>query len=336
MRRLEGLLAYLRHGSLRTGRADIASDVLVLSPSLNASVDYIVRPYLSKQGLSSTVINARTSDPCSVRAGRCTAVVIVRYLFKQWLPWLREHANAGGHIIYFMDDDLMDEQALKHLPTDYARSIRKFSIRQRSTIEALCREYWVASPFLVQKYRDWNPKLIAATTTDELLRNAPGVSICYHGTSSHQAELDWLVPVVKGTLETMPTTHFEVFGDHRTNRTYRELPRVSIIHPMSWPNYVSYTSAMRRDIALAPLLPMPFNAARGITKFLDFARMRAVGVYSNVEPYRDFVNHGIDGLLVENDHHAWLEALAWLVENPERRQSMAAAAMARAEKLACC
>lgn len=330
---LNRLLAGLRQSepALATACDD---DVIVLTPSSNASVDYIVRPYLGRQGLSACFVNARSSVPQSILPGRARTVVIVRFLFSRWLPWLRAFRAAGGRIVYFMDDDLMDPDALRGLPKEYAKSIRESGINQRATLEKFCHAFWVASPYLAEKYRCWNPEMIEAATSMELLRNRSGTSICYHGTGSHQAELDWLLPVMTETLENAPEVRFEVFGDHRINRAYRDLPGVMVLHPMSWPNYVAYTSSVTRHIALAPLLPTPFNAARGVTKFFDFARMGAVGIYSDVEPYRNFVRHGIDGLLVETEPQAWSKAISWLVENPKRREAIAAAAALRARELA--
>lgn len=312
---------------------ECTDDSIVLTPSANASVDYLVLPHLDKIGLSACVVNARTNDPRSILPGNARTVVIVRFLFKNWLPWLESFRANGGRIVYFMDDDLMDSDAVHGLPKDYVKAIRQFSLSQRAIIERLCHDYWVGSPHLARKYECWKPTTLQAATSTGLLRDSPGISICYHGTASHQAELSWLLPVLRAVLEGNPSANFEVFGDYRINRAYRDLPRVAVLHPMSWPNYVSYTTTVTRNIALAPLLPTPFNAARGITKFFDFARMGAVGIYSKVEPYQDFVRHGVDGMLVENESEAWSEAISWLVKNTVQRETMAAAARSRAKEL---
>ena len=81
---------------------------------------------------------------------------------------------------------------------------------------------------------------------------------------------------------------------------------------------------------LAPLLPGAFNAARGPTKFFDFARMGAVGIYSDVAPYRGFIRPEVDGILLPNEPAVWVKAIAGLVADPERRVRMATAARERA------
>jgi hypothetical protein len=245
----------------------------------------------------------------------------------------RFHAN-GGKLIYFMDDDLMDPAALVGLPPAYAKKIRKLTINQRSTLESLCSEFWVSSSYLAEKYREWSPKLLAPRPAMANLLQVSGTAVCYHGTASHQAELNWLAPIITAVQAAKPDTQFEVFGDHSVNKLYRDIPRVSILHPMSWSNYLSYTASVRRDIALAPLLPNPFNAARGPTKFFDFARMGAVGIYTDVEPYRGFVRDGEDGLLLPNDPALWERTIVELVEDEPRRRRMAEAARQRALEMA--
>ncbi len=143
-----------------------------------------------------------------------------------------------------------------------------------------------------------------------------------------------MLPVVREVLERAPESMFEIFGTAPVNRLYRGMPRVAVLHPMSWANYLAYSSAAPLDIGLAPLLPGGFNAARGHTKFFDFVRCGAVGIYSNVEPYASFVRDGVDGLLLPNEPAVWRDAILHLVRDDDRRRGMATAARERAWALA--
>lgn len=42
-------------------------------------------------------------------------------------------------------------------------------------------------------------------------------------------------------LDACPQASFEIFGEHEIYKLYRDLPRVSVLHPMSWQNYLAYT-----------------------------------------------------------------------------------------------
>ena len=128
--------------------------------------------------------------------------------------------------------------------------------------------------------------------------------------------------------------HFELFGDAAVKKMFRAIPRVSVMHAMSWPDYLAWSSSEKRDISLAPLMAGQFNAARGPTKFFDYTRMQAAGIYSNVAPYKGFINDGIDGLLLENEPKHWVEAILALVSDPEKRNAIMNASIKRIEALA--
>jgi hypothetical protein len=313
----------------------VNTDTIILTNGNNASVAYILQPYLAQRGIDFSLLHSGdrlvSSEPLEMR---CKRVVIARYLPACWIIPLQAFKSAGGQIVYFMDDDLMDPHAAKNLPRDYRCKIYKTATRQRKIIESLCNEFWMASPYLVNKYREWAPILLTPQPMSESLMQLTPVTVCYHGTASHMAEIDWLAKVMFEVQCSSAQTSFELFGDHRVNKLFRGMPRTSVLHPMDWPNYLTYSGSILRDIALAPLLPQPFNAGRGPTKFFDFARMGAVGIYTDVEPYRGFIHHGIDGLLLPNDERVWISTIAELAADPVRRKRMALAARARAVAMA--
>ncbi|MFC0253167.1 hypothetical protein ACFFJK_14800 [Massilia consociata] len=306
----------------------------LLSSSDTASITYLLRPYLSKLGQRGVIIDTETGVAEDGLPATYNCVVIVRYLPSEWVQPLQEFRASGGRVIYFMDDDLMDPLALKNLPASYEKKIRKFAVHQRTKLESICDEFWVSTQYLAEKYYKWRPTLLLpGASIGDIAVEGNMCSICYHGTASHKAELEWLVSIFSSVQRGNDETRVEVFGDHQVNRMYRQIPRVAVLHPMSWPSYLAYTSAIKHDIGLAPLLPDPFNAARGPTKFFDFARMGAVGIYSNVAPYRDFIQDGVDGILLPNEPELWVETILDLSLDTQRRQRMRAAARERAQSM---
>jgi len=306
------------------------SGVAILAGGMNASIAYLIEPFLAAKGQSATCIDTNNAPPQHFDRFGFSAVVIVRYLPCQWKKSLRDFRSKGGSVIYFMDDDLMDPAILVGLPTAYAKKIRAQAIWQRKMLEALCTEFWVSSPYLAEKYREWKPEMLTPQPTMATLLSVSATTICYHGTSSHFAEIEWLVPIIAAVQMCKLDTRFEVFGDHAVNKMYRDISGVAILHPMSWPNYLAYSASVQHDIALAPHLPHPFNAGRGPTKFFDFVRMGAVGIYTDIEPYRGFIRNGVDGILLENDPDLWVRTITMLAGDESLRHRMVESARQRA------
>jgi hypothetical protein len=123
--------------------------------------------------------------------------------------------------------------------------------------------------------------------------------------------------------------HFELFADSHTAKLFRKLPRTAVLHPMSWSQYLAYTQSRKADIGLAPLLPSKFNAARGATKWMDYARMGAVGIYTDVQPYSDHVQHANDGLLLPNNPAVWVKSILELADNSAQLKQMLSAIQAK-------
>lgn len=293
-----------------------ATETLVLASGENASSAYLVEPHLARSKTDCLFVDTNRTDARTLDWARFNRIVIVRYISRSLLRRLREFRDAGGEIVYFMDDDLMDPAALTTLPKAYARKIRKLSAAHRRFLESVCTDYWVSTPYLAEKYAAWSARVIVPKASPELLARSSRITVCYHGTSSHQLELHWLAGVVTELQSTTDNLHFEIFGDSAVNRMYRVIPRVAVLHPMSWSNYVEFSSSVTREIGLAPLLPSEFNAARGPTKFFDFVRMGAVGIYSNTAPYQDFVRNGVDGILLPNDPAKWIATIKELAAYP--------------------
>jgi hypothetical protein len=128
----------------------------------------------------------------------------------------------------------------------------------------------------------------------------------------------------------------DLFGDLTINRQFRDLPRIRILHPMTWSSYLAETGVGRVDLLLTPLLESRFNAAKAAVKFIDAARCGAAGLYSDRPPYRGFIRHGIDGLLLADHQQDWLEAIERLIHDASARRRLASEGRHRALRLSRC
>lgn len=248
-------------------------------------------------------------------------VVIIRYVTFGWRTVLQARYRDLAGLAYFMDDDLLDPEVLVGLPQGYARRLRRKAVDHASWLRTYCSQLWVSTPSLCAKYGQAGAQLLEARPVPVERIETP-VRVVYHGTLSHRAEIEWLHDVMKKVVEREPRVEFQLFGDAKVNALYRDVPRVLVLHTMSWPSYLRYTSTHLADIGLAPLLPARFNHARGPVKFFDYARMGAVGIYSDIEPYKGFVRQAVDGLLIDNEPEHWVAAVCQLVRDDLLRSEM--------------
>jgi hypothetical protein len=300
------------------------SSAIILSEGYTATTDYYLVPYLENLGYCFSLLDYRLNPPEIAYFADCQLIIISRYISYQWLVLLKKLHQSNIKIIYFMDDDLFDLQALVGLPWGYRWRIFTKALRYRSQLLQLCNEFWVSTPYLAAKYSSFAPALLSPISSTKTLQQKPAILVCYHGTASHNREIDWLLPIIEQVQSQADNIQFELFGDRVLSKRVNRIPRVYVLHPMSWPNYLSFTQSQKRTIALAPLLDNHFNAARGATKFYDYARMEAVGIYSNVSPYLGFIRDQVDGLLLNNEPDLWVEKILQLTNDFSLRKTLLA------------
>ena len=325
-------LAKLPELLLRAGGAPVA----LLHQGAGSTIDHFLRAPL--QSLGSPIVeidSARRPEPTTQQllAG-CGLVVVVRYLPRPWLATLAALRRGGTPLAYLMDDDLLDPAAQLALPRDYRQRLWQRVTRLQRRLPALVDRIWVTSAALSEKYRPIGAERLPLWPHPDLLAPRPRLQLAYLGTAVHEAEFLWLLPLLAALQERHAHTHVELFGDLSLNRRFRHLPRVRILHPMRWANYLAETGSGRIDILLTPLLASPFNAARAPVKLIDAARCGAAGLYSDRPPYQGFVRHGRDGLLLDDDPASWLAAIEALIADPDARRHLAEGARNRALELA--
>lgn len=309
--------------------------VLLLHQGAGSTIDHFLRGPLEALGVRVSELDS-AEHPGDLQRNRLLEaglVVVVRYLPRHWLRTLRRVRRAQVPMAYLMDDDLLDPELLRDLPVPYRRRLRQRITRQRARVPELCDRIWVTSEALARKYAHLGALQLPLSPHPALLLQPPRLQLAYFGSAVHQLEFAWLHELLSRLQQRQPHTHVDLFGDLTINRLFRDLPRVRILHPMRWDSYLAETGPGRCDLLLTPLLESPVNAARAPVKFIDAARCGAAGLYSDRPPYRGFIRHGIDGLLLGDQHQEWLEAIEALMRDPQARHRLAAAGRCRALSL---
>ena len=295
----------------------------------NPSTDYFVLPAISVRG--QRVIRCGFADLPAAADMVGAAVVFVRYVPRPWIKLIESVRPHLRRLAYFMDDDVFDVRASVGMPWRYRFKLARLAARHSGWLRRQRAELWVSTPWLQQKYAAWRPRLVRP---GPLPPAGETCRVFYHGSASHDAEIRWLKPVMAAALQRDASLSFEIVGGADVYRLYRDLPRVSVIHPMKWPAYQAFLAMPGRHIGLAPLLDLPFNQARACTKFFDITRCGAVGIYSPGGACGEVVRHGSEGLVIPLEQTAWTEAILRLAGDSGLRQKLLLNAQSRQRELA--
>ena len=119
--------------------------------------------------------------------------------------------------------------------------------------------------------------------------------------------------------QTLQHTVVELTGDHALYRTFRHVPRLRVLHPMRWPDYLVHLHTGSYDVGLVPLLDTPFNRARSAVKALEVASIGAQGILSRRSPYTQCAH--LPGMhLVGDEPEEWVAMIVKIAEALGARQ----------------
>lgn len=308
-------------GGTYTGRSP--RSIVVLAPGDIPTTSLYLKGRLEQRFDAPVLyVDGLKTSPAHLALEADAWIFIVRHIPLKWLKWIETQGQKPAAVIYLMDDDIPSALRASELPLPYAAKTAWRYARIRRLLGRLCSEVWVSTPELLRRYavsapQLWEPRYYAISSPLE----RPTVYF-YHGTWAHRREMEWLVPVVRRVQEIMPGACFEIMGTTRVRRLYRGIPRVRVVHPMSWTDYLAYAGTVRYEVGLAPCFNTQFNRARSHNKIFDITRLGAAGVYSKLLPYNGKIVHGLTGLLCENAEEAWVKAITSLLQNEELRASI--------------
>src|ERR1700747_2231257 len=173
------------------------------------------------------------------------------------------------------------------------------------------------------------PDLRAVTEViDKLMKRYPKLRVQIMGSS-----FDYLFPVKEG-VKTTPIGGYqgdalELFSSKFEDSIERWPGRMRFDKPVAIQKYSEWmTNNWQSQIGIAPLEDNDFNDSKSELKWLEYSALGAATVASKVGPYKRAINHDKDGKLC-GSMGAWTKALEELIETPELRQTLAAAAQQR-------
>ena len=150
------------------------------------------------------------------------------------------------------------------------------------------------------------------------------VTVGWAGGDSHLRDIAMVAPHLRRFFARNPAVDFHTIGTD-----YRPAMKLPGRHTDWNPDIGAYYRSIDFDIGLAPLVDSVFNRSKSAVKALEYAALGIPVIASDLEPYRPFVEHGVTGFLVRDDHE-WSKRLYELASDTAMREEMGAAARRRA------
>lgn len=262
---------------------------------------------------------------------RADLIVLQRHTPGLFAPeTLKALFDLGKPVIYETDRELSE------IPDGYPGAVE--SKAWKTGIDYLVRHanaVVVSTHVLAKRYRRMNPnvhvlpqyvdfdvfyrpvsnrddKIITIGITASAL-NAPNFALVEQALLSicekykTRIKLSFIGTDIPSSWKANPAVEFVPFVDHYQD--YAE----KLLH-LNW------------DIALVPLTGNEYDAGESPVKWMEFAAAGVACILSDAMPYRDVVEHGRTGLLVQDSASAWEEAISSLMDEPQYRKEIAAAA----------
>lgn len=163
-------------------------------------------------------------------------------------------------------------------------------------------------------------------------KKQPGtVRIAYTGCGNHNGDIEIIKPVISSLLKEFPNVEFLFAQEFECLKDIAH-PRLKILR--TWSNIINYPSMLKGwdfDIGIAPLRDNEFNRSKSNLRWLENSALKIPTVMSNVRPFQESVNEGLDGYLA-NSRTVWYEMLKRLIQDESLRKQTGRNAYERVKK----
>lgn len=161
------------------------------------------------------------------------------------------------------------------------------------------------------------------------------IRIGYAGGTSHNADLDLVLPALKVILKKYPQVRFEVFGAADKEKATEMVEKLGIEAERvqfysGTPAFDKYPETLADkgwDIGLAPLVDDKFNVCKSHIKWLEYSAHKIPTLASKTYPYSEdiegtkTIEHGKTGYFCETKKD-WIKNLSELIESESKRKEI--------------
>ena len=239
--------------------------------------------------------------------------------------------NKSLELIYVIDDNIWQAKldttlsaGYKNRLNDLANGMANTLINKASLIvvsntnlmthlpndkkTALLHPVWHSIPFSDLHYQSKEIKLV------------------HLGTNSHLAGFEFCYPIVERLLAKYNNVTFTYYSNQPLMAELDNHPRVKRKKVMCWAKYKQHFKNFneieaRYHLALYPLVDSPINNSRSINKILETCLVGCAGVYSKSWNYSKYIQHNINGLVLDNNEQ-WIDEISLLIESTDSLKNL--------------
>jgi len=245
--------------------------------------------------------------------------------------------KAGRKIFVYLDDDLL------HLPDIYSSNLRRLFARTTHNsnckylekILNICDVLWSSSPYLIEQYKPIVLRgrcectdICMATSSSHTDKNHDGIiKIVYAGSGNHYVQLNKYIIPALNKLSPDYCVSLTCIGMCSENIENCEFD----LHVFPWMNnldeYNSFMRSQKFDIGVAPVEQEDFYRCKYFNKYIEYASLGVVGIYTDDYPYKTVVKDRINGLMSANTIESWASNIRYAIDNPDNCKNMVDNAM---------
>jgi glycosyltransferase involved in cell wall biosynthesis len=255
-------------------------------------------------------------------------ILVQRYFpLKETSPLLEIILASGKPVVFELDDFLLEVPPTHPLYHNFQKTA-PFIRQLIPKVDVVT----VSTDTLREHLLELNPNTVtlpnfideAAVTPAIPAADPTKTVIAYMGSPTHGQDLELIEEALFRVKEKFgEATEFIFWGCAGTR-----LAKLGRVIPFddSYASFLKTLGKIHFDIGLAPLADNPFNRCKSNIQWLEYSAHARAGIFSDLAPYRESVEHGKTGMLVGEDPKAWFEALEYLISNPDQRKAIGRAA----------
>lgn len=152
------------------------------------------------------------------------------------------------------------------------------------------------------------------------------IRIAYLGSKAHSRDAEFALSVLDPIKQFGPRVRFSIASNHSIPNEIRKSNQIELLNFTNWNSYRLNIYSKRFHICIYPLLDSKFNLARSYNKIIEHAVVGAASIYSSSWPESLRITHDRNGVIVNNRHRCWVNALGDLVSDLKKARSIAAGA----------